>query len=154
MTDLVTIVEEPKAETYVALLRFALRHNSLFSLVWREQLEFARSATAIAETLRPDLVREKRTGEWPGTQLFGHFATVRVYRMSPPAFSTLAAAGGLYAWAAPGRPEDLAFYLGEDTPWLGSIAHEHDAFVYPQAIDLQELSAHVQGLRLERVTGR
>jgi hypothetical protein len=154
MMDLVTILEEPRAETYVALLQFALRHNSLFSLVWREQLEFANSAHAIAETLRPTLVRTRRTDQWPGTQLVGHFATVRLYRMSRAALPTLVSTEGLYAWLAPHRPEDLAFYLSEDIPWLGSIAHEQDAFIYSQAVDLHELSARVQGLKLERVTGR
>ena len=148
MADLVTIVKEPKGKTYVALLHFALRHHSLFSLVWRDQLAFFPSAAACAETLQPDLVNERRTDEWPGTQLLGHLATVRLYRMSPSALSTLAEAGGLYAWAAPERPEDLAFYVGEGNPWLGSIAHERDSFVYPHAVSLQELATKVQGLSL------
>src|SRR4051812_32466475 len=113
MTELVTIVEEPRAETYLSLLQFAQRRNSLFSLVWRDQHEFVRSAIAVEEALRSDLVRQKRTDQWPGTRLLGHLATVRLYQLSPPALSVLAAAKSLFAWVAPDRPEDLAFYVGE-----------------------------------------
>lgn len=153
MPDLVAIVKEPTAETYVALLQFALARHSLFSLVWRDQLDFNDSASAVAEALRPDLLRERRTSEWPGTQLVGHRAIVRLYRMSPAACSALAAAGGMYAWRAPERPEDLAFYVSEENPWLMSIAHERDTFVYPHAIDVQDLARSVPGLELERVGG-
>ena len=151
--DLVTIVEEPKGRTYLALLQFAVEHSALFSLVWRDQLDFAPSAIAVAETLRPNLVSERYTDEWPGTQLFEHSATVRFYRMSPAAFPILAEAERLYGWAGPERPEDLAFYVSLDNPWLGSISHERDAFIYRQAVDLQKLSADVYGLKLESVTG-
>src|SRR5437762_580079 len=110
MTELVTILEEPKAETYLRLLQFALRQSSLFSLVWRDQHGSVRSAATIEETLRPDLVSEKQTDQWPGTRLLGHSATVRLYRLSPKALSVLVEAKSLFAWVAPNRPEDLAFY--------------------------------------------
>jgi hypothetical protein len=154
MANLVTIVEEPTGEAYSGLLRFALRTKSLFSLVWCEQFEFDREAISLAEALRPDFVSERRTDEWPGTQLFGHFAVVRMYRMSTAALATLAEVGRLYGWSAPERPEDLAFYVGENNPWLGSIAHEQDAFIYPDAIDIREVCTNVPGLRLEHVAGR
>jgi len=149
MTDLVTILEEPKGEVYAALLHFALRRNSLFSLVWRDQLRFTESATSVAKTLRRDLVSERRTNEWPGTELIGHLATVRLYRMSPSALTVLNAAVSLYAWTAPERPEDLAFYVTAGVPWLGSIAHERDAFLYRHAVDLHDLTHTVEGLRVE-----
>jgi hypothetical protein len=151
MTDLITIVEEPKGDVYAALLSFALQRSSLFSLVWRDQLDFTESAASVAEGLQPYLLGERRTHEWPGTELFGHLATVRLYRMSPSAVSLLIEAGSLYAWTSPERPEDLAFYATEGVPWLGSIAHERDAFIYPHAIDLHALTSYVHGLRLERV---
>src|SRR5262245_60352804 len=110
MADLVTIREEPRGATYVALLQFALQRGSLFSLVWRDQLRFSPAAALVAENLQPDLVIERRTDEWPGTRLFGHLAIVRSYRLSPAALSTLAEAARLYAWIVPDRPEDLAFY--------------------------------------------
>jgi len=149
MTELVKIVEEPRAETYLRLLQFAQRRNSLFSLVWRDQHEIVRSAIAVEEALRPDLVREKQTDQWPGKRLLGDLATVRLYKLSPSALSVLAEAKSLFAWVAPDRPEDLAFYVGEDNPWLGSISHEMDSFLYSDAIDLEELRATVRGLKME-----
>jgi hypothetical protein len=148
MTKLISILEEPKAETYLHLLQFAMRQNSLFSLVWRDQVEFVESAIAVEKALRSGLVKESQTDHWPGTQLLGHVATVRLYRLSLPALSVLAEAKNLYAWVAPDRPEDLAFYLWEDNPWLGSVAHERDAFLYPNSIDLEELFAEVSGLKV------
>jgi hypothetical protein len=55
MTDLITIVEEPKGDVYAALLSFALQRNGLLSLVWRDQLDFAESAASVAERLEPHL---------------------------------------------------------------------------------------------------
>lgn len=149
MTELITILEEPKEETYLQLLQFALRRNSLFSLVWRDQLDFGRSAARLEEAFRPDLVKKVQTDQWPGTRLLGHLATVRIYRLSPSAFVVLAEARGLFEWIAPDRPEDLAFYTREDSPWLGSVAHEKDAFVYPESVDLKELCGDVHGLKIE-----
>ena len=148
MTSLVRIVEEPKGPMYEALLRFALRHDCLFSLVWRDQSVFAGSATAIAKTLRPALVRQTRTDEWPGTTLIGHFAIVRLYRLTATTLSMLAPADRLYAWIAPDRPEDLALYTSDGAAWLASVAHERNAFIYPDAVDLRRLAADVAGLRL------
>src|SRR5262249_20126624 len=145
-----TISEEPKAETYLSLLNFALHTNSLFSLVWRDHHGFHQPAFAIEEELRPNLVKELRTDEWPGTRLLGHFATVRLYRMSPEALSVLAEAKRLYAWVTPKRPEDLSFYVSESRPWFGSIAHERDSFVFPGVVHIDELAMKVQGLRFER----
>lgn len=148
MTSLVRIVEEPKGPMYEALLRFALRHDCLFSLVWRDQSAFAVSAAAIAKNLRPALVRQTRTDEWPGTTLIGHFAIVRLYRLTATTLSMLAPADRLYAWIAPDRPEDLALYTSDGAPWLASVAHERNAFVYPDSVDLRRLAADVAGLRL------
>lgn len=149
MTDVVTIIEEPKAETYLSLLEFALSQGCLFSLVWRDQLEFSPSAVVLADELRADLISEKRTEEWPGTQLLGHLATLRMFRLSTRSLQPLARAGCLYAWEAPERPEDLALYNGDGKCWLGSIAHERDSFVYPEAIDVTALASNVRNLKLE-----
>ena len=94
-------------------------------------------------------MREKQTDQWPGKRLLGDLATVRLYKLSPSALSVLAEAKSLFAWVAPDRPEDLAFYVGEDNPWLGSISHEMDSFLYSDAIDLEELRATVRGLKME-----
>jgi len=48
----------------------------------------------------------------------------------------------------PNYPEDLAFYAAPGNPWLGSIAHEQDAFLYPDRIDVPTLLTAVPGLAL------
>ena len=82
----------------------------------------------IQQSLASYLVREERTDEWPGTKLLGHLATVRHYRVESGSMHVLKRAGGLYAWLAPDYPEDLVFYTPDGAVWLGSIAHERDAW--------------------------
>ncbi len=148
MERILTIVQEPRDETYRALLRFAARLRSRFSLVWREQAKFDETALEIVGLFGPDLVAESRTDEWPGTRLCRDFAIVRTYQLSDRALSILLGAHGLYDWLAPARPEDIAFYTSNGRIWLGSIAHERDAFVDPATIDLETLTTHVRGLML------
>ena len=149
MTDLLTITEEPVGSVYLALLAFAVGQRSLFSLVWNDQLQFTPAAAAIASELESQLVSETRGGEWPGTKLLGPSATIRVYRLNASSSSTLAKAPGLFAWRSPDRPEDLALYTSDGSPWLGSIAHEADAFMYAGAIDIEELRRQVPDLQVE-----
>ena len=95
------------------------------------------------------MLSETKIDEWPGTQLLEHLASVRRYRLSINALAVLKESPGLYNWQAPSRPEDLVFYTSDGRPWLASIAHERDAFVYPSAIDVGELTAQVPGLKLK-----
>lgn len=139
MSDLISIVEEPAAKTYLDLLGFAARTSSIFSLVWRDQLDFNVAAATLLEDLKPDLIAERRTDEWPGTRLLGHEATLRIFRLTAASFSVLADAGRLYAWEAASRPEDLAFWTAAEEPWLGSIAHEKDAFLYADRVEIGAL---------------
>jgi hypothetical protein len=142
------ILSEPAGDVYRSLLVFAAQQSSLFSLVWRRQLKFDATANAIEAALRPDLESEKETREWPGTELIGHTAIVRRYRLSTDSVAILASAERLYGWLAPERPEDLAFYREDSRCWLASIAHERDAYVDVDADELEALRAGVPGLRI------
>ncbi|HET9253051.1 MAG TPA: hypothetical protein VFP58_13140 [Candidatus Eisenbacteria bacterium] len=122
------LVTEPRGQAYAGMLELASEACASFSLVWRDQLSFHASAQAIAADLAPFLVRQERTAEWPGTQLLGHLATVRHYRLEPESLRVLKTAEGLYAWHAPELPEDLALYTPDGMAWLTSIAHERDAW--------------------------
>lgn len=144
------IITEPAGKTYRALLAFAAGFSRSFSLVWRHQLSFDTSAVVLEGVLRPFLIEETESSEWPGTKLIGHSATVRTYRLSPDSARALATAGGLFGWQSPARPEDLAFYAPDGRCWLGSIAHERDAFVALDANDLAALRAAVPELELRR----
>ncbi len=147
MSRLVSIVE-PSGAIYRMLLVFAARKQSLFSLVWRDQLDFLEPAYAIDQALTSECVSSVSTDAWPGTRLMGHKATVNFYKLSPSATELLTGPGRLFAWRAPQLPEDLAFYVAPDRPWFGSIAHEGDAFLYADAIDVAEVFANVPGLEL------
>jgi hypothetical protein len=128
MTATINVVAEPVGPVYKQLLDLATEVCGSFSLAWRDQLKFSRSADAIRDALSPYLLRDERTDEWPGTKLMGHLANVRHYRVEGGAMRVLEAATGLYAWLAPDHPEDLVFYATDGTVWLGSIAHEKDAW--------------------------
>jgi hypothetical protein len=142
------IKDEPAAATYLALIRFAEAQASTFSLTWRQQLQFDAVAKQVEEALRPSLVRHRVTDTWPGTQLLGHAAVVRFYSLSPAAQLVLDDATRLYAWRAPVRPEDLAFYTPAGRWWLASIAHEQQSFIDPDGVDVSGLLAAVPGLHL------
>jgi len=144
---MIDITEEPRGETYDRLLDLAARRCESFSVVWRDQLEFAPEARGLEQNLSPYLIREEESSEWPGTRLLSGKARVCYFRLVPQSAAILRSAGSLYAWRAPGRPEDLAFYTPEGNCFLGSIAHESDAFLDSTVISTAELQAEVPGLR-------
>lgn len=150
MSQAYDIITEPAGATYRQLVAFAEAFSGSFSLVWRQQLSFDASAAVLKDALRPFLIHQTRSSAWPGTTLIGHSAMVRTYRWSPDSARTLAAADRLFAWHAPARPEDLAFYAPDGRCWLGSIAHERQAFVTLEANDLAKLRLAVPALELRR----
>ncbi len=146
---LITILKEQDGDSYCDLLAFGASLSGTCSLVRPHQLEFGQRAAETATALGPVLVEERVTDKWPGTQLLGSHATVRVYKLAPAVMVVLLSSKRLYAWLAPDLPEDLAFYTSSGDCWLGSIAHEQDSFVDPKCIDLAELREAVPGLELE-----
>jgi len=149
MVPLISITQEPRGDDYIAVINFAAGIRSLFSLVWRDQFDFDDGAYEIYQRLQGDLVVETSTDNWPGTRLIGHKAKVGLYKMSESAIEVLKQTDGLYRWRMPRFPEDLAFYLAADRPWLGSIAHEEDSFIYSDIVDVGTLTKAVPRLRLE-----
>ena len=114
--------------------------------MWRHDVGQNQAARAVAEALAPCLIAEERVREWPGTQMLGAPVPLRRYRFSDEALAVLMKAPGLYAWQAPDRPEDLAFYDEGGVVWLGSIAHEGAAFFGPAAPSAEEIRRAVPGL--------
>jgi hypothetical protein len=142
----VHIQVEPVGEVYAALLHLARRQCPTFSLTWREDVGQSQSARVVADALASTLIAEERVREWPGTRMLGAPVPLRRYRFTDDALSVLLAAPSLYAWQAPDRPEDLAFYAEDGAVWLGSIAHERAAFFGPAAPSRKELNLAVPGL--------
>lgn len=75
--------------------------------------------------LKPFLIRELKTNEWPGTRITGPNALVRHYKVSRKSIEVLARAGSFRNWRAPDFPEDLAFYRKGELAYF-SIAHEDE----------------------------
>ncbi len=152
MTGTVDIIAEPKDQTYIDLLHFAASRCQSFSLVWRDQFKFDQSAYDIKHALKPFLISNDRTNEWPGTTLIGHEAVVRRYRVADESIKLLHIAGRLYAWHEPRLPEDLAFYDFENSTWLASISHEGEAWIVDPSLSSAEIYAYVPNLKIKRHT--
>jgi hypothetical protein len=142
------ILREPRGDAYAALLALAAERCASFSLVWPDRLAASVGADTVAVSLSPDLVREARVAQWPGTQLLDDTARVRHYALTPESLLVLRSAPGLYAWQGPNRPEDLAFYTADGTVWLGSVAHEADAWFTTAAMAADDLPARLPQLAL------
>ena len=153
MKPVFDIIAEPKAQTYIDLLNFAASKCESFSLVWRDQFRFEKSAQEIRDALQPFLISNVRTDEWPGTKLIGHQAIVRRYRVSDESVKLLHPASGLYSWLEPNLPEDLAFYRPGDRVWLASIGHEQAAWFLETSLKAAEIYAHVPNIKIKEHKG-
>jgi hypothetical protein len=114
--------------TYQQLLNWALEECESFSLVTRKGTE-SNKEKEINKRLKPFLLEEIQTNEWPGTKVIGppeH--NLRFYKLDRNSVKILSEANSVYSWLAPDRPEDLAFYKENKCLWFGSVAHENMAF--------------------------
>lgn len=148
MSAILDVFTEPRGGVYAALVDFAVRLRSQFSLVWRDGVDFSHDALVLGRRLESALVEETRTERWPGTELVGHQATVRRFRLTSEVGEVLKQVRGLYDWLDPVLPEDLAFYTSDGRVWLASSAHERFAFVDPEVVNVNSLTDQVAGLRL------
>lgn len=121
-------------KAYLGLLDLARQTGSLVGLVWREQLKFSPSALQIAADLKPSLVEERLTDEWPGTRLFGSQAWYRLYRCDEHSLPILARAERLDGWLAPNFPEDMSCTLPTGECWLMSVVHESSCWLFPEVL--------------------
>ena len=150
MTRSIDIGSEPRGRTYEALVDYLGNRCSSFSLVWREQLSFEEPARVIADRLRPFLIREERTNEWPGTRLSGHMATVRHYRSTQDSLAVLKRQASLFSWEASASPEDLAFYDNAGACVFGSVSHEKDAWFNQDLLNADDIKTGIPGIELGR----
>ncbi|QOX77503.1 hypothetical protein FY034_00610 [Trichlorobacter lovleyi] len=120
-----------KNESYYLLLEWAKVEASSFSLIWRKGFSFAATAQEVEKRLRPYLIKEELTNEWPGTKICAPpEETIRFYRITNDTIKVLRTVTSVYDWLAPDYPEDLAFYNKECCPLFGSVAHEHLSFLF------------------------
>jgi hypothetical protein len=147
MGQALDILDEPAGEAYTKLIDLLGSSAAAFSLVWRDQFGFDLRADSFRLKLAPFLIEEDHASVWPGTQLLGHRAWVRRYRIEKTSLSILKTAPSLYAWIYPVRPEDLAFYEADGECLLGSIAHERDAWFGNDAI-ARAIAAQIPALKV------
>lgn len=134
-------------------MSFAQRKCATFLLVERTDIlpPMGARARLLIASLTPHLVTEGASAEWPGTKLSHPTATVREYSLNDVSAHILrTAADGLYAWLSPNLPEDLCFLRADRSPWLASIAHENEGFLFLKgAGELDELRLECDQLNLQ-----
>jgi len=119
-----------------------------FLLVRQDHLWSARALETFRR-LEPFLITSRRSNSWPGTtvgtvdQPSTPGPLVLEYQLVPVSLQILTSrAKGLYDWTAPELPEDLALLRPDTSVWLGSIAHERDAWLEltePEWKELQQI---------------
>ncbi len=112
------------------ILDWAINNASTFSLVWRDDFEFKKSAKKIERKLKEFLERTDLTNKWPGTEVLAPPSTkIHFYKITNQSSKILTEFGPIFKWLAPKYPEDLAFYNNKQKPILGSVAHEKILFI-------------------------
>jgi hypothetical protein len=116
------------AAVWHRLVRALVSGEQWFGLVWRDDESWSKRARGVREFLSGLLLDERRAERWPGTQLFGHQATVSRYHTSPAVLPLLLATDGPYSWISPDLPEDLFFGSNAQLAFA-SVAHERHAWL-------------------------
>jgi hypothetical protein len=133
---------QPRGNIYRSLLQAAVEQAASGYLVIRDSVELSTSAQECLLRLQPHLISEVTVSEWPGTQLISATARKLVYQSSASLAQVLGTcADGLYDWMQPNLPEDLGFFRQDGSVWLGSTAHESDAWLELEARELTALIA-------------
>jgi len=112
---------------YRDVLGYALKEADVFSLVWRHEFRFSKSADDLEEKLDKFKIDEQITSSWPGTELIEGRATVKKYQVTVKSIEILGEVSDVFSWLSPEYPEDLAFYK-KGRVLFGSIAHEREAW--------------------------
>ena len=124
------ILTEPVGHAYKEAIDTIAPLAASLSFSQQKGLVFNSKCTAFLEKIRDDLVEVSEQSEWPGTRLLNTTAPVCRYRLSPTLTAIVKdSVGGLYDWAYPDFPEDLAFYRADGSVLLGSCSHERFAFL-------------------------
>lgn len=125
-----TFHSEPTGAAYVELLELATSEGMHGLVIVREIERATEKTKRLLERLRAAGATTRLRSSWPGTELVGHTATSYQFLLDEGATRILQdSARGLFDWQAPDLPEDLCVLREDGSTWLGSIAHEKDAWV-------------------------
>jgi len=121
--------KEPRGDAYVRLLRETFSLCDSFTLVVRDSIELEEDGERLLRALAPFQMSIRKAGDWPGTVLDEHEATLHTYECNDETLGLLLVeSDGLYDWRHPRLPEDLCAFKGERV-WLASVAHEKMGWV-------------------------
>jgi hypothetical protein len=126
-----TFSREPRDDLYGRLLEAALTQAKTLGLIVQKRRTYPSSAIEVLDRLSPYLIEKRNVTEWPGTRLVpGYVEELRIYRYDSAVKHFLEfVADGLFDWQNPDLPDDLHFLRSDESTWLGSIAHESDAWL-------------------------
>ncbi len=142
------VIEEPSGELLRRLISALAQHSSSVMMVLRDELGLSETGQALLTRLHPHLLKRERRSSWPGTTLLGEEATVLRFALGTKVLEELlAASNSLFGWQQPELPEDLALLRADETVVLGSISHEHDAYLDINDEEYQSLVATVPEMR-------
>jgi hypothetical protein len=141
------VIEEPRGRVLRDLLGALSHHATSATLVLRDDLELSELGRSFLARTALNLVERKRTSSWPGTTLLDEEASVLCFSLRDDVLDEFCRASeGLYGWQQPALPEDLALLRADGTVILGSVAHEHDAFLELSDEEFKMVAAAVPGL--------
>jgi hypothetical protein len=146
------IVEEPRGAVYLALLEAMSPIARRASLIIAERDKLTNEGRAVLEALPEDGLERRIVNAWPGTQLDGGSAQLLVFSFQLAKLLLQSAAGGLYDWVVPNRPEDLALYRGNSEVCLLSCAHEQFAELFLSIDEMEALRSRCPTIRCKAMT--
>lgn len=124
------IVSEPRGEAYVQLLHLLKPFASAILFVIRHEMPLSIGATFFLQRIEKHLIRREERSSWPGTELFGHTASVLVYKYDSEVVSEiLSHSSGLYDWIQPELPEDLCILREGEKELLTTVSHEKFSYL-------------------------
>jgi hypothetical protein len=154
-TSIYNLEAEPSLDVYHGLIDFALEHCSLILLVLRPEMELTEVGQEVLGSLDPYIEETVKSTLWPGTEIFGTQADVCYFRLEAGSAQVLRkATDHLFGWCQPDLPEDLCFLREDRTPWLVTIAHEHDGYFVLSEWERRQLVHALPALRVRHVLTR
>jgi hypothetical protein len=134
MIRIINLTSEVSGAPYYGLLDFAGARSSEFYVI--DQFGIAEVGRSPLPKLDPFLFAQENVVEWPGTRLLDGDSRTAIksrYTVTPQSIDVLkCVAADLYAWSARAEspvPEDLGFLRASGSLVLGTITHEHDAWL-------------------------
>jgi hypothetical protein len=147
---------ELRDDLYRGLIAAGSRRGLTALLVVRDRAGLRPAGRELLSALRPALIAETVSSEWPGTRLLSGTATLRRFQLNTASAALLTgAAESLYDWVQPALPEDLCLLRPDGTPWIVTIAPERDAYFELSLAEQQELLTELPQLaaRISSVVG-